>query len=99
MDFNEIHFKKAHQWEIRNDKICTKLDSNEIYNKTLNGELNYEDYSSKNAEKFLRLLKILAGSRYLYPSRSHKIITEEWTRNIIQAKRIVHYQFSQNEYT
>lgn len=55
--FNEDYFKKEYQSEIFNNKIHHKLNDNTIHSKIISRELNYIDYSSENALKFLKVVK------------------------------------------
>ena len=58
MNYNQNHFKQAHQSEIHNDRIYAKLDNNKIRDKILNSQLMHDQCDNENVFGFLKLLKI-----------------------------------------
>ena len=56
INHNRNHFRKVFETIAYKDRICTKLEDDEIRHKILSGDLDIEDCSYDDAHKFLTLL-------------------------------------------
>ena len=54
-----MHFKKAHETLVYNNKIHNKLNNDNARDKIFRGEVTRKEYDNEEASKILMLLKAL----------------------------------------